>query len=845
MLAGNGAAGGVQRWKRVVRLRTTAKNGARGLTLSLALLCAGSATAQNVVTVDASAPVPAPQPVAAKLGTGVNPKSETIGANSQFLTKDGKPWLPVMGEFHYSRYTEAEWEPELLKMKANGVDVVSTYVIWIHHEEIEGKFDWSGQRDLRRFVELCGKHGLYVFVRIGPWAHAEARNGGFPDWVLKNGPVRQNDPVYLREVKSFYTQIGEQLRGEMWKDGGPVIGVQLENEYSARGPGKGAEHIRTLKQMAVAAGLDAPLYTVTGWDGAAIPLDAVLPVYGGYPDAPWSDSSKPLPPSEVYAFRFANRVAGNMGAIGGDGQNGASVYKGTPFLTAEVGAGMEDTYFRRPVVSADDIAAIPTVMVGSGVNLVGYYLFHGGRNPDGGAITLEESQRTGYPTDVPVRSYDFQAPLGEFGQERESARKLKLVNYFLNDFGAMLAPMATHVPAELPKSAADTKVPRVAVRSREDAGFIFFNNYVRGMKMPARAGFQVEVKLPGETLRVPEEPIELPSGAYGIWPVGLHAGTSVLRYSTAQLFKRVESKGEVWYWFFSLPGVTPEFLFAPHTAVLETSAGVERVETTMGVRVRAPESAEAVIRLAGGVHFAIVPESEAETIWELGDVGVLLRTAASAFSDGEQWTLESPGDARVPLGIFGTADVPTVKDGELRGRGGDLLFREYVASVAPVTIEPVVTKVREASPRGALPMGPKLSWRSQAIPMAPEDKDFAKAAVWTIRAPGLAWPPELADALLQITYQGDVARLYRDGKLVDDSFWNGLPWEIGLREVVAAQDATKGMQFQLRILPLPKRAPMFLEEADRLRFENGAACAVESVKVVPVYRIVLTPPAAR
>jgi hypothetical protein len=600
-----------------------------------------------------------------------------------------------------------------------------------------------------------------------------------------------------------------------------------------------------LKHMAVVAGLDVPLYTVTGWDGAAIPLDAVLPVYGGYPDAPWSDSSKPLPPNEIYAFRFQNRVAGNMGAIGGDGQNGATAYQGTPFLTAEVGAGMEDTYFRRPVVSADDIAAIPTVMLGSGVNLLGYYLFHGGQNPDGGAITLQESQKTGYPTDVPVRSYDFQAPLGEFGQQRESARKLKLVNYFLNDFGSTLAPMASYSPATLPRSAGDTTVPRVAVRSKDDAGFVFFNNCVRGLKMPPRPGFQVELKLPNQTLRVPRNPIDLPSGAYGIWPVNLQAGASLLRYSTAQLFKRVENGGDVWYWFFSLPGVPPEFLFAPHTFVGEASAGVTRTETSAGLRVRVPQGVQAVIKLAGGVHFAVLPESEAEQLWDLGDRGVLLQTAASAFSDGERWTLESSGEAQVPLGLFGAASALKAQNAMLHSGKDGLLFRQYVASVTPLTIKPTITAIRDAGPRKPWTMGPKLSWRRQAIPVAPKDEEFAKAAEWMIRVPGFAWSPTLSDALLRVDYQGDVARLYRNGKLVDDNFWNGLPWEIGLREAAATRDVTKGQEFQLRILPLPENAPMFFDEASKLRFRKGAAEELDSVKIVPQYRIVLVPPAAR
>jgi beta-galactosidase len=153
----------------------------------------------------------------------------------------------------------------------------------------------AGQRDLRSFVQLCGKHGLYVWARIGPWAHAEARNGGLPDWVLRNSPTRKNDPVYLREVDSLYAQIAQQLEGSLWKDGGPVIGIQLENEYRGGGAGAGDDHIRTLKSMAIHQGMDVPFYSVTGWDGAAIPLDSVLPVFGGYADAPWDGSPGKLP----------------------------------------------------------------------------------------------------------------------------------------------------------------------------------------------------------------------------------------------------------------------------------------------------------------------------------------------------------------------------------------------------------------------------------------------------------------------------------------------------------------------------------------------------------------------
>src|SRR3569833_4568750 len=168
------------------------------------------------ITIDARTQAQAARPSSYRGGTLLSPDGHTIGVNSMYLTMDSRPWLPVMGEFHYSRVPESEWEEELLKMKSAGVQIVSTYVIWIHHEEIEGEFDWSGRRDLKRFVELCEKHGLYVFARIGPWTHGEVRNGGFPDWLLKKSNTRRTDSGYMAHVAMFYSQIGAQLKGQLW-----------------------------------------------------------------------------------------------------------------------------------------------------------------------------------------------------------------------------------------------------------------------------------------------------------------------------------------------------------------------------------------------------------------------------------------------------------------------------------------------------------------------------------------------------------------------------------------------------------------------------------------------------
>jgi hypothetical protein len=170
----------------------------------LAPILFAESIAVSPITVDATSPYLDPAPSSFQSESARSPDGHTIGLNQRYLTLDGKPWLPVMGEFHFSRVPADEWEDQILKMQAAGVNIIATYVIWIHHEEIEGKFNWTGDRDLRRFAQLCAKHHMYLYARVGPWAHGEARNGGFPDWLIAKGPTRVNDPTYLKYVTDFY-----------------------------------------------------------------------------------------------------------------------------------------------------------------------------------------------------------------------------------------------------------------------------------------------------------------------------------------------------------------------------------------------------------------------------------------------------------------------------------------------------------------------------------------------------------------------------------------------------------------------------------------------------------------
>lgn len=806
-------------------------------------ISAGQNSVESPVMIDAVKPSEAPAPADFHGGTSVNPQGQSIGMNARYLTLDGKPWLPVMGEFHYTRVPESQWEDEILKMKAAGVQIIATYVIWIHQEEVEGQFDWQGRRDLRHFVELCAKHGMYVYPRIGPWAHGEARNGGFPDWLLqKTKNTRQNDPVYLSYVKTWYDQIGRQLQGLLWKDGGPVIGIQLENEYSARGPGKGEEYILQLKKMAIEAGLDVPVYSVTGWDNAVVPKGAVVAVFGGYPDAPWDSSLQQLPPEEVYTFRFGSRVSGNMGMIGAAGHPQEKSDYGFPFMTAEMGGGVEDTYHRRPVIQPDDVAAMMPVMLGSGVNLYGTYMFQGGENPTGKLTTLQESQATGYPTDVPVKSYDFQAPLSEFGEEREVLRKLKVFDYFLNDFGEQLAPMVPFAPAQLPANPQDLSVPRISIRTDGKSGFLFFNNYVRYDAMPDRPHFQVDIKLPDHQLLFPEDPVNLPSGVYGIWPFGFTLGNLHLRYATAELFTRTQSSTGDTYYFVETKGVRPQFAFDNAGSLqIQTSGRSENRNGALFVSDLQPSLNPAIAASDTAAHttrIVLLSQQQAETAWKLTGSEHLLLTADQFFTDGNMVTLDRDGNSEFAFTVVPPVAAPTSQtpaEARIESGQSNSFVSNFHARLPEIATPITVQLTQQAGVVPPTQLGPAISWRPQGVAIAPDDKEFSLAAKWKISIPETDWAG-VHNLFLQIPYDGDVARLISGGELLDDNFYNGEPWSVGL-DRFRSQIERSGLE--LDILPRRADAPIFIEQRYRDPEKEGQIDRLGAVTLVPQYRLQL------
>lgn len=457
--------------------------------------------------------------------------------NSDYLMKDGKAWFPVMGEMHFSRYRDDLWEESLRKIKAGGVTIVSTYLIWIHHEEEEGIFDFSGCRNVRKFLELCKKIGLQVCLRLGPWVHGEVRNGGFPDWLVKKGEdgivLRSNDESYMALVRRYWSQLYEQVKGFMLKDGGPVIAVQLENEYGHAGGfrgEKGEAHMRGLMTLAKEIGFEVPLYTATGWGGAVI--GGCIPVMGGYCEAPWEQSIEELSANTNYVISHVR----NDALIASDHHAADDITFDEakfPYLTAELGGGMQVTAHRRPVAAGPDIGAMSTTKLASGVALLGFYMYHGGSNPKGRLSTLQESKDTGYLNDLPEINYDFNAPVRQYGTISDNYKEIKLLAAFLQDFGEDMAPLKAEISPDNVKPE-DTHTLRTSCRHDDTHGYVFFNNYQRRRTMDPHEGVVFKgLTAEGEVVF---PAVDIASGTYGFFPYNMQLGSAVLVSALATPF---------------------------------------------------------------------------------------------------------------------------------------------------------------------------------------------------------------------------------------------------------------------------------------------------------------------
>ena len=805
------------------------------IALATVLVFSQSQAAPLGITVEKTPP---PNTEGYQMGESHRPDGGTLTLDSHSLLLNGQPWTPVMGEFHYSRIPANEWREELLKVKAGGVDIVSTYVFWIHHEEIEGSFDWSERRDLRRFVQLCGEVGLKVIVRCGPWCHGEVRNGGLPDWLLQKGwTLRSDDPQYLDKVKILYGEIARQLSGLLWKDGGPVFGLQFENEYS--GP---ASHLLTLKKMGRAAGLDVPIYTKTGWPelSTRLPFGELVPLYGVYTEGFWDREITPMPGSYWAGFHFSQlRMDSNIAsdALGHRNAKDAADVARYPYLTCEIGGGMMNSYHRRILVNPADVESSTLVKIGSGSVSPGYYMYHGGENPDGKLTTLQESQATGYWNDLPVKNYDFQTALGEYNQIRPQYHLLRRLHLFLHEWGASLAGMGVALPDQRPVGKNDTNTLPWSVRSDGESGFVFVNNYERLRDLPAKTNVQFAIKLPSGTMTFPENPVTIPAESRFFWPFNFDLGNGVKLISAAAQPICAVDDGDVRTVFFAeTAGVPAEFVFDKKVSVKSASAKI----TTDGdklVASRVPPGRKPALEIAtpdGRLQIVLLDNADSLALWKgnwQGRDRVFL-SKAGVVLDGESIRLTSTDRDDLNLGIYPAPERITFNGKSLRPKNDGIFHRFTPDKPKSVSLQAAFENIQPAGPPRDIPLG-KIK---EAVAAAPEDADFTNAAVWKIKLPTNT--PLGVDPILRLNYVGDVARVLLNGKLLTDDFYNGNPFEVGLRRY--APEILAG-DLQVAILPLRKDAPVYLAKQAQPDFGNAnSVAALRGLQIIPRYSLQFT-----
>ena len=658
-----------------------------------------------------------------RFGSNVRPDGVKFEVDSRGFIIGGKHVLPVMGEIHYARVPEQEWRREIQKMRAGGITIIATYVFWIHHEEEEGQWNWNGNRNLRKFIEICGEEKMPVVLRIGPFCHGEVYQGGFPVWLTDKAErdpqqfrLRSQAPGFMEATKNLYNNIFTQVNGLLWKQGGPIVGVQIENE--CRGPWA---YYMALKDLAVEAGFDTPFYTRTGWPklNGNEEFGKLLPLYGDYADGFWDRVLTDMPGDYKNAFIMKDTRLSAVIATEALGANQDTKMEAKdlsyPYLTCELGGGMMPSYHRRINMSGREVKPLAICKLGSGSNLPGYYMYHGGTNPYNPKHTMAETQATKVTNynDMPHMTYDFQTLLGEMGQPNSvSWNESRLLHQFLADWGPILSQM---------------DVDTLSEHYSRRGCFEFFNDYVRILNE---------------------------GGTSYITPRGWQIGPNVpIDWATVEPFCQADGMT----YFIAIPDKKPQLCIDGQVITAKLNKPFKE----------------------RGMTFCVLSREKAYTAYKIG--GKLYYSDGILYQDGNRIMKET------------WQTLPTKVNYVLTHENGGL---------------------REV----------KIG--SQKVASQPVEGDFEKAAVWAIS--NLNELNENLDLYLQISYRGDVARVYADGQLVEDNFWNGKPMLVRLSDLV-------GKKVELKILPFGKDYPIYLQKAQQEELNqapNGVLLSLDNIKVI-------------
>lgn len=298
---------------------------------------------------------------------------------------NGQPIRLLSGAVHYFRIVPEYWEDRLLKLKAFGLNTIETYIPWNLHEPQEGVFEFAGIADVVSFIQLAGSLGLHVIVRPSPYICAEWEFGGLPAWLLadQNMRLRSYDTAYLDKVDAYYDVLLPLLQPLLCTQGGPIIAMQIENEYGSYG--NDTAYLQYIQEAMVIRGMDVLLFTSDG------PEDFML--QGG------------MVPGVLATVNFGSNATSAFDKL-------KQYQPDAPLMVMEFWDGWFDHWMEpHQTRSAQDTADAVTEIMRYEQASINFYMFHGGTNFGfyNGANHIKQYEPT-------VGSYDYGALLNEQGQ---------------------------------------------------------------------------------------------------------------------------------------------------------------------------------------------------------------------------------------------------------------------------------------------------------------------------------------------------------------------------------------------------------------------------------------------
>lgn len=349
-------------------------------------------------------------------------------ANGHF-NRDGKPHVIRAAEMHYARIPHEYWRARMKMARAMGLNTIQTYVFWNLHEPEPGHWDFSGDKDVAQFIRIAQEEGLDVILRPGPYVCAEWDFGGYPAWLLRTPGlrVRSMDPRFMAASARYLKRLGQELVPLQATRGGPIVMVQVENEYGSFG--NDHDYMRAVKQQVIDAGFDVALFTADGGsrtmlEGGSVTGAVPLVNGGGTPD-------------EVNAsFALAMKL-----------------HPGTPRMIAEYYPGWFDHWGEQHhTTKPEDHTGEIDWLLAHDIS-VSFYMFHGGTSF---GFTSGANYSGTEPYQPDTTSYDYDAPLDESGRPTPK--------YF-----ALREVIAKHLAADetlpdVPKFTPTIAIPRFELR---------------------------------------------------------------------------------------------------------------------------------------------------------------------------------------------------------------------------------------------------------------------------------------------------------------------------------------------------------------------------------------------